>query len=132
MSTFATTDTTPIGTRSVRAAEGFVPRRIFAARRDRSLAAVLMAGDVVALAAAVSVAGAPSWAFLLVPLGLGALAWRGLYRSRGAGALDTFGGALISAAAATGALLLGCALAAPAALPAAPLAHAWLLASALL
>jgi len=131
MSTFATTSETT-SDRFVRAAEGFVPRRPAAARRDRSLAAVLMAGDAAAFAAAVFVAGAPAWAFLLVPFGLIALSSRGLHRPRGAGALDTFGGALTSAAAATGTLMLGAAVLCPSALPAAPLAHAFLLASVLL
>src|SRR5206468_11850611 len=72
-------DALPIcGSRSVPAAEGLSPRRDSVAWRDRSLAAVLVAGDAAAFAAAVVVTGAPVWAFLLVPLGLAVLSARGL------------------------------------------------------
>jgi exopolysaccharide biosynthesis polyprenyl glycosylphosphotransferase len=131
MSTFATTTETTAD-RFVRAAEGFVPRRPAAVRRDRSLTAVLMAGDAAAFAAAVVVSGSPAWAFLLVPIGLLALTSRGLHRPRGGSALDVFGGSITSAGVATGALLLGGALLSPSSLPAGPLAHAFLLSAVLL
>lgn len=118
--------------RSVRATWP-VPRRTIVARRDRSFpVALLVLGDVAALTAAVLIAGAPLWALALVPATLTALTTRGLYRPRGAGALDIFGGVLTSASIAAGALLLAAATVAPSVLPAAPLAHAWSLACGLL
>src|SRR4051812_25142399 len=120
MASLVTSETTALGTRSVRATGGFVPRRLSAARRDRSLTAVLVAGDAAAFTAAVLIAGAPAWAFLVVPLGLAVLTMRGLYRPRMVGIAESFTGVLTGAAVATGGLMLGAALAAPAALPAAP------------
>lgn len=101
---------------------------VLARRRCGFPVSLLIAGDVVALAAAVLIAGAPLWALALVPAALTALTTRGHYRPRAAGALDSFGEVLTNVTTGAGALLLAAAALAPSSLPATPLAHAWLLA----
>jgi exopolysaccharide biosynthesis polyprenyl glycosylphosphotransferase len=99
-----------------------------ARRRTGFPVGLLIAGDVVALAAAVLIAGAPLWALALVPAALTALTTRGHYRPRAAGALDGFGGVLAAVTTGAGALLLAATVLAPASASAPALAHAWLLA----
>lgn len=89
---------------------------------------LLVCGDVGALAGALVVAGAPGWAFALVPAALGALGARGQYRAPRGSAVDVVLGALGAVSIAAGALLLAAATLAPTRLPAATLGHAWLLA----
>ena len=98
----------------------------------RTRAALLVLGDAAAVVAAVLAAAAPFWALALVPAILTALTARGLYSPRATSALDHFGGVLVSASLTAGGLLLAAATLAPSALPAGPLAHAWLVACALL
>jgi exopolysaccharide biosynthesis polyprenyl glycosylphosphotransferase len=95
-------------------------------------AALVALGDVAALVAAVLVSGAPLWAIVLVPATLTALSARGHYRPRVNSALDSLAGIVLCATFAAGLLMLAAAALAPAALPGAPLGHAWLLSCGLL
>ncbi|MFL5845669.1 MAG: sugar transferase [Solirubrobacteraceae bacterium] len=95
-------------------------------------AALLVAGDVAALVAAIVAVGAPAWALVLVPAALAALSARGLHRARSAGVLETLARVVAAVTVAAGALVLVAGAVFPASAATAPLTRTWLLACVLL